>query len=69
MKKYALEHLDDVMYEEKMDYIYDRIRNTVTEVLDEWIKEGIINEEDKQITLEDFKDEKLDLFNYLLGEA
>ena len=67
MKKYALENLDDEMFFSKCDEIYDAMRNALECVLNSWVKEKIITENEKQIAMDDWDENDHGLFPTLLG--
>lgn len=62
-----LDHLNDEEFWEKTNYLYDQLDSTLSRVLDEWVKEGIIKESDKIQALEEWADNRVDLFASLLG--
>ena len=62
-----LDHLNDKEFWEKTNYLYNQLDNTLSKVLDEWIKEGIIDETDKALAMEEWEDNRVDLFASLLG--
>ena len=67
MKKYALEHLDDLEYEEAWDQIYHGFKDTLIGILDEWIERGMIDESDKERALKDWSNNGYGLLPSLLG--
>ena len=69
-KKYALEHLNDDEYDEAWDELHNRFEQFYTELCEDWVKRGLITEDEKKAALEKFKDEYFEsehLFETLLG--
>ena len=63
----ALDHLNDIEYDEAYDYINGQFIDTLTRVLDEWIERGWINESDKKRALKDWDNNRVGLLPSLMG--
>ena len=62
----VMDHLNDLEFDKEMNYLNDRLAETLNEVLDDWIKRGIIKETDKTKFLDVWTDHMFGLFEEIL---
>lgn len=62
----VMDHLNDLEFDKEMKYLDDRLEETLNEVLDDWIKRGIIKETDKTKFLDVWTDHMFELFEEIL---
>lgn len=67
MKKHILDHLDDVEFANRIDQLYDQLSNALNGVLDNWVKDGVIDAKEKNMMLDEWDEDKWHLFERVLG--
>lgn len=65
MQRGLLDHLNDGDFCRALDELYDAMTDAVVRVTDHWLELGYIDERGKEAMLDDFHEEKCDLFKCL----
>ena len=63
MSEGLLDHLTDDEFDRRMDQLDDELLNALNRVLDDWVKDGVIDENGKKIMLDDWDNKRLGLFH------
>lgn len=70
MKKYALENVHDGAFDEcfyRVKDFWNAVLIAYEDMLNDWVKEGIITEQDRNEVLDNFENQEEFLFKALLG--
>lgn len=67
MNNRLLDHLDELVFENEMDVYYATLDDAVNKIVDRWFELGYIDEEGKEAMLEEWEEDKYNLFEKTLG--